>query len=150
MGIKVIATNRKAKHEYFLLDTYEAGLVLKGSEIKSIRAGQISLAQAYVSVDGNEAWLVNSHIAPYNEASSNNHDPVRARKLLLHSSEIRKLSDKVRQKGATVIPLRVYLKDGKAKVEIALAKGRKHYDKRAEIAKRDSQRELDRQYKQGR
>jgi len=150
MGIKVIATNRKAKHEYFLLDTYEAGLVLKGSEIKSIRAGQISLAQAYVSVDGNEAWLVNSHIAPYNEASSNNHDPVRARKLLLHSSEIRKLSDKVRQKGATVIPLRVYLKDGKAKVEIALAKGKKHYDKRAEIAKRDSQRELDRQYKQGR
>jgi len=150
MGIKVIATNRKAKHEYFLIDTYEAGLVLKGSEIKSIRAGQISLAQAYVSVDGNEAWLVNSHIAPYNEASSNNHDPVRARKLLLHSSEIRKLSDKVRQKGATVIPLRVYLKDGKAKVEIALAKGKKHYDKRAEIAKRDSQRELDRQYKQGR
>ena len=150
MGIKVIATNRKAKHEYFLLDTYEAGLVLKGSEIKSIRAGQISLAQAYVSVDGNEAWLVNSHIAPYNEASSNNHDPVRARKLLLHSSEIRKLSDKVRQKGATVIPLRVYLKDGKEKVEIALAKGRKHYDKRAEIAKRDSQRELDRQYKQRR
>ena len=150
MGIKVIATNRKAKHEYFLLDTYEAGLVLKGSEIKSIRAGQISLAQAYVSVDGNEAWLVNSHIAPYNEASSNNHDPVRARKLLLHSSEIRKLSDKVRQKGATVIPLRVYLKDGKAKVEVALAKGKKHYDKRAEIAKRDSQRELDRQYKQGR
>jgi SsrA-binding protein len=150
MGIKVIATNRKARHEYFLIDTYEAGLVLKGSEIKSIRAGQISLAQAYVSVDGNEAWLVNSHIAPYNEASSNNHDPVRARKLLLHSSEIRKLSDKVRQKGATVIPLRVYLKDGKAKVEIALAKGKKHYDKRAEIAKRDSQRELDRQYKQGR
>jgi SsrA-binding protein len=150
MGIKVIATNRKAKHEYFLIDTYEAGLVLKGSEIKSIRAGQISLAQAYVSVDGNEAWLVNSHIAPYNEASSNNHDPVRARKLLLHSSEIRKLYDKVRQKGATVIPLRVYLKDGKAKVEIALAKGKKHYDKRAEIAKRDSQRELDRQYKQGR
>ena len=150
MGIKVIATNRKARHEYFLIDTYEAGLVLKGSEIKSIRAGQISLAQAYVSVDGNEAWLVNSHIAPYNEASSNNHDPVRARKLLLHSSEIRKLSDKVRQKGATVIPLRVYLKDGKAKVEVALAKGKKHYDKRAEIAKRDSQRELDRQYKQGR
>ena len=150
MGIKVIATNRKAKHEYFLLDTYEAGLVLKGSEIKSIRAGQISLAQAYISVDGNEAWLVNSHIAPYNEASSNNHDPVRARKLLLHRSEIRKLSDKVRQKGATVIPLRVYLKDGKAKVEIALAKGKKHYDKRAEIAKRDSQRELDRRYKQRR
>lgn len=150
MGIKVVATNRKARHEYFLLDTYEAGLVLKGSEIKSIRAGQISLAQAYVSVDNNEAWLVNSHIAPYNEASRNNHDPVRTRKLLLHRSEIRKLSDKVRQKGATVIPLRIYLKDGKAKIEIALAKGKKHYDKRAEIAKRDAKREMDRRYKQSR
>jgi len=150
MGIKVIATNRKAKHEYFLLDTYEAGMVLKGSEIKSIRAGQISLAQAYVSVENNEAWLINSHIAPYNEASRNNHDPLRARKLLLHRSEIRKLADKVRQKGATVIPLRIYLKDGKAKLEIALARGKKHYDKRAEIAKRDAQREMDRRFKQRR
>jgi SsrA-binding protein len=148
MGIKVVATNRKARHEFILLDTYEAGLVLKGSEIKSIRAGQISLAQAYVSLDGNEAWLVNSHIAPYNEASRNNHDPLRPRKLLLHRSEIRKLSDKVRQKGATVIPLRLYLKDGKAKVEIALAKGKKHYDKRADIAKRDAEREMDRRFKQ--
>ena len=147
MGIKVVATNRKARHEYFLLDTYEAGLVLKGSEIKSIRAGQVSLAQAYVSLDGNEAWLVNAHIAPYNEASRNNHDPLRSRKLLLHRSEIRKLSDKVRQKGATVIPLRLYLKDGRAKIEIALAKGKKHYDKRAEIAKRDAKREMDRRYK---
>lgn len=150
MGIKVVATNRKARHEYFLLDTYEAGLVLKGSEIKSIRAGQVSLAQAYVSVEGNEAWLVNSHIAPYNEASRNNHDPLRTRKLLLHRSEIRKLSDKVRQKGATVVPLRLYLKDGRAKIEIALAKGKKHYDKRAEIAKRDAKREMDRRYKQRR
>ncbi len=150
MGIKVVATNRKARHEYFLLDTYEAGLVLKGSEIKSIRAGQVSLAQAYVSVEGDEAWLVNSHIAPYNEASRNNHDPVRTRKLLLHRSEIRKLSDKIRQKGATVVPLRIYLKDGKAKIEIALAKGKKQYDKRAEIAKRDAKREMDRSYKQSR
>ncbi len=150
MGIKVVATNRKARHEYFLLDTYEAGLVLKGSEIKSIRAGQVSLAQAYVSVEGDEAWLVNSHIAPYNEASRNNHDPVRTRKLLLHRSEIRKLSDKVRQKGATVVPLRIYLKDGKAKIEIALAKGKKQYDKREEIAKRDAKREMDRSYKQRR
>ena len=150
MGIKVIATNRKARHEYFLLDTYEAGLVLKGSEIKSIRAGQVSLAQAYISLDNNEAWLINSHIAPYNEASHNNHDPLRKRKLLLHRSEIRKLSDKVIQKGATVIPLRLYLKDGKAKIEIALAKGKKQYDKRAEIAKRDAIREMDRRYKEGR
>ena len=150
MGIKVLATNRKAKHEYFLLDTYEAGMVLKGSEIKSIRAGQVSLAQAYVSLDGNEAWLVNAHIAPYNQASINNHDPLRTRKLLLHRSEISKLSDKVRQKGATVVPLRIYLKDGKAKIEIALAKGKKQYDKRAEIAKRDAELEMDRRYKQRR
>jgi SsrA-binding protein len=150
MGIKVVATNRKAKHEYFLLDTYEAGLVLKGSEIKSIRAGQVSLTQAYVNLEGNEAWLVNSHIAPYNQASRNNHDPLRTRKLLLHHREIRKLSDKVRQKGATIVPLRLYLKDGRAKIEIALAKGKKHYDKRAEIAKRDAKREMDRRYKQRR
>jgi len=148
MGLKVVATNRKAKHEYFLLDTYEAGIVLKGSEIKSIRARQISIAQAYVSTDGQEAWLMNAHIAPYNEASRFNHDPLRSRKLLLHRSEIRKLFEKVRLKGATIVPIRVYLKDGKAKVEIALAKGKKHYDKRAEIAKRDAQRELDRRYKQ--
>ena len=150
MGIKVVATNRKAKHEYFLLDTYEAGLVLKGSEIKSIRAGQVSIGQAYINIEGNEAWLVNSHIAPYDEASRNNHDPLRKRKLLLHSTEIRKLADKVRQKGATVVPLRIYLKDGIAKIEIALAKGKKHYDKRAEIAKRDAEREMDRRYKQRR
>lgn len=150
MGLKVVATNRKAKHEYFLLDTYEAGIVLKGSEIKSIRARQISIAQAYVSTDGQEAWLMNAHIAPYNEASRFNHDPLRSRKLLLHRSEIRKLFEKVRLKGATIVPLRVYLKDGMAKVEIALAKGKKHYDKRAEIAERDAQRELDRRYKQKR
>jgi SsrA-binding protein len=150
MSQKVVATNRKAKHEYFLLDTYEAGIVLKGSEIKSIRAGQISLAQAYVSVNDHEAWLMNAHIAPYNEASRFNHDPLRPRKLLLHASEIRKLYDKVRQKGATIVPLKVYLRDGLAKVEIALARGKKHYDKRAEIAKRDAQRELDRRYKQRR
>ena len=148
MGLKVVATNRKAKHEYFILDTYEAGIVLKGSEIKSIRAGQISLAQAYVSTDGQEAWLMNAHIAPYSQASRFNHDPLRSRKLLLHRSEIRKLYEKVRLRGATIVPLRVYLKDGIAKVEIALARGKKHYDKRAEIAKRDAQRELDRRYKQ--
>jgi SsrA-binding protein len=150
MGIKVVATNRKAKHEYFLLESYEAGLVLKGSEIKSIRAGQVSLAQAYVTINGSEAWLVNSHIAPYDEASSNNHDPLRRRKLLLHRTQIRKLADQVRKKGATVIPLRIYLKEGIAKIEIALAKGKKHFDKRAEIAKRDAQREMDRRYKQRR
>lgn len=150
MGVKVVANNRKAKHEYFLLDTYEAGIVLKGSEIKSIRAGQLSLAQAYVSIESGEAWLVNAHIAPYDQASRFNHDPLRPRKLLLHRKQIKKLFENVRQKGATIVPLRVYLKEGKAKVEIALAKGKKHYDKRAEIAKRDAQRELDRSYKRRR
>ena len=148
MGEKIVATNRKARHEYFLLDTYEAGIVLKGSEIKSIRAGQISLAQAYVSTDGQEVWLMNAHIAPYDEANRFNHEPLRPRKLLLHRKEIQKLHDKVRQKGATIVPLKVYLKNGMAKIEIALARGKKHYDKRAEIAKRDAQRELDRRYKQ--
>ena len=150
MGIKVVANNRKAKHEYFLLDTFEAGIVLKGSEIKSIRAGQLSLAQAYVSVENGEAWLINAHIAPYDQASHFNHDPLRKRKLLLHRKQIKKLHENVRQKGETIVPLRVYLKDGKAKVEIALAKGKKHYDERAEIAKRDAQREMDRNYKQRR
>lgn len=142
---KVVATNRKAKFEYFLYDRYEAGLVLKGSEIKSIRAGQMSLAEAYIRVDGREAWLVDAHVAPYEQAGIYNHDPQRPRKLLLHRREIDKLWDQVRQKGMTVIPLRVYLKDGLAKIEIAVAKGKKSYDKRQTIAKRDAQRELERQ-----
>ena len=147
MSIKVVATNRKAKHEYFVLESFEAGLSLHGSEIKSIRAGQISLAQAYVAIDEREAWLINAHIAAYDQASHYNHDPLRPRKLLLHRSEIRKLWDNVRQKGLTVVPLRVYLKEGLAKVEIAVAKGKKLYDKRADIAKRDIERELLRQFK---
>lgn len=144
MGEKIVARNRRAHHEYFILQTYEAGIVLQGSEIKSIRAGQISLAEAFIRVDGSEAWLEDAHIAPYEQASINNHEPRRPRKLLLHSSEIRKLWDTVRQKGVTIVPLSVYLKDGKAKVEIATAKGKKLYDKRSEIAKRDTQREIDR------
>lgn len=147
MDFKVVATNRKAKHEYLILETYEAGLVLQGSEIKSIRAGQISLAQAYVSTDGKEAWLINAHIAPYDQASHFNHDPLRQRKLLLHRSEIHKIWENVRQKGTTIIPLRVYLKDGRAKIEIAVARGKKLYDKRADIAKRDVEREIGRQFK---
>ena len=149
MSIKVVATNRKAKHEYFILDTYEAGIVLKGTEIKSIRAGNISLSEAYVTVeDGREAWLVSAHIAPYDQASHYNHDPNRPRKLLLHRSEIDRLWDEVRKKGVTIIPLRVYLRDGLAKVEIGIAKGKKLYDKRATIAKRDAEREIERQLRQ--
>ena len=142
MSVKVVARNRKAKHDYFLLDTFEAGISLQGSEIKSIRAGQVSLKEAYVRVDGEEAWLVNAHVSPYDPASRQNHDPIRERRLLLHKREIYKLWDEVRMKGVTIIPTQMYLKDGRAKVEIAIAKGKKNYDKRREIAKRDLQRDL--------
>jgi SsrA-binding protein len=149
MSVKIVATNRKAKHDYHILDTYEAGIFLRGSEIKSIRAGNISLKEAYVNIeDGREAWLVSAHVAPYDHASHFNHDPNRPRKLLLHGSEIRRLWDEVRQKGVTIIPLRVYLKNGMAKVEIAVAKGKKLYDKRASIAERDAEREIERQLRQ--
>jgi SsrA-binding protein len=142
-GIKIVATNRKAKFEYFLFDKYEAGLALHGSEIKSIRAGQISLAEAYVQINERDAWLMDAHIAPYEQSGKFfNHEPRRPRKLLLHSDEIRKLWDGVRQKGVTVVPTRVYLKEGRAKVEIAVAKGKKLYDKRQAIAKRDAERNL--------
>lgn len=144
-GVKVVARNRKATHEYFILERLEAGLVLQGSEIKSIRAGQVSLAEAYVRTDGEEAWLVDAHIAPYDQASIYNHEPRRPRKLLLHRSQIRSLWDDVRQKGVTIIPLEMYLKDGRAKVEIAVAKGKKLYDKREAIARRDADRDLERQ-----
>jgi len=146
MGEKIVARNRRARHEYFILETFEAGIALQGSEIKSVRAGQISLAEAYVRIDGKEAWLEDAHIAPYEQASIFNHEPRRPRKLLLHSSEIHKLWNDVRQKGVTIIPLAVYLKNGRAKVEIAIAKGKKLYDKRAAIAKRDTQREIERQF----
>jgi SsrA-binding protein len=141
---KVVATNRKARHDYFLLETLEAGIALQGSEIKSIRAGQISLKEAYVRIDGEQAWLVNAHVAPYDPASRENHDPLRDKKLLLHKKEIKKLWDEVRQKGTTIIPLRVYLSRGRAKVEIAVAKGKRKYDKRQDLKKKDAQREIDR------
>jgi SsrA-binding protein len=145
MSVKVVATNRKARHEYFIRETYEAGLELRGTEIKSIRAGQISLAEAYIRVDGQQAWLVDAHIAPYDQASHFNHEPRRPRRLLLHRSEITRLWNEVRQQGLTIIPLQVYLKDGRAKLEIATAKGKKLYDKRAAIAERDAKREIERQ-----
>ena len=145
MPEKTLANNRKVTFEYFLLEHFEAGLSLQGSEIKSLRAGQASLAEAYVMVEDNlEAWLINAHIAPYNAASHYNHDPKRPRRLLLHKKEIRELRDAVRQKGVTIVPVKIYLKEGRAKIEIASAKGKKLYDKRATIAERDQQREIDR------
>ncbi len=144
--VKVVATNRKAAFEYFLLERFEAGLVLQGSEIKSIRAGQVSIQESFVDIEnGEQAWLVESHIAPYEHANQFNHDPKRKRKLLLHKKQIRELWNNVRIKGMTVVPTRVYLKNGRAKIEIALAKGKKAYDKRATIAKRDEARSAERQ-----
>jgi SsrA-binding protein len=144
--IKIIATNRKASFEYFLMEKFEAGLVLHGSEIKSIRAGQISIQESYVDIpNAQEAWLVESHIAPYEQAGQFfNHEPKRKRRLLLHKKQIRELWNNIRIKGNTVVPTRVYLKDGRAKIEIALAKGKKAYDKRATIAKRDEARDNER------
>ena len=143
-NIKVVATNRKAGFEYFLLERFEAGMALQGSEIKSIRAGQVSLAEAYVRVDSREAWLVEAHIAPYEQANRFNHEPRRPRRLLLHQKEIRELWDAIRQKGMTIVPTRIYLKEGRAKLEIAIAKGKKMHDKRDAIAKRDLEREMSR------
>ena len=147
MENKSIAKNRKAEFEYFLLEHFESGISLHGSEIKSVRVGQVSLQEAYIQVTENEAWLINSHIAIYNPASYTNHDPKRARQLLLHKKEIRKLWDSVRQKGVTIVPVRMYLKDGRAKLDIAVAKGKKLYDKRDELSKKDVTRDIARAIK---
>ena len=144
--VKVVATNRKAGFEYYLLEKFEAGLALRGSEIKSVRAGQVSLAESYVDiVNGRNAWLVEAHIAPYEQANRNNHDPKRKRRLLLHKKQIRELWNAVRMKGMTIVPTKVYIKEGRAKIEIAVARGKKAFDKRAVIAKRDQAREQERE-----
>jgi SsrA-binding protein len=147
MSGKTITKNKKAFFNYEILDTYEAGIVLQGSEIKSIRNHQISIDQSYIHVDGEEAWLVDAYIHPYEQASIYNHNPKRRRKLLLHKKEILDLWDKVRIKGNTIVPLRVYLSHGKAKIEIAVAKGKKLRDKRKQIAERDSERQTERDLK---
>jgi len=148
MAVKVVATNRKAFHEYQFHDTFEAGLVLKGSEIKSIRAGRVSLQDGFVAFEEGEAWLINVHIAPYDPASQQNHEPKRKRKLLLHRREIERLQSRAQEKGFTVIPTKLYLKDGRAKVEIGLARGKRLYDKREALAKRDSKRQVERALKE--
>ena len=148
MAIKIIATKRKARYQYHFDDTYEAGLVLMGSEIKSIRDGRVSLQEGFVLFEEGEAWLVNVHIAQYDAASRQNHEPRRKRKLLLHRRENDRLQSRTREKGYTVIPTKLYQKDGRAKVEIALVRGKKQYDKRQTIAKRDSKRQLERAIKE--
>ena len=140
--IKVVADNRKARHDYFIDEKYEAGIALVGTEVKSIRTGKVSLRDSYAEVVNGEAYLQNMHISPYDKGSRFNHDPKRPRKLLLHKREIKKLLGQTTQKGYTLIPLRLYFKRGKVKVELALARGKKLYDKRQDIAKRDAQREM--------
>ncbi|NLX11438.1 MAG: SsrA-binding protein SmpB [Chloroflexi bacterium] len=141
---KVIATNRKARHDYELLDSFEAGLVLLGSEIKSIRAGHVNLREGYVSPRDGELWLLNTHIASYDQAGMFGHDPLRPRKLLLHRREIERILARVQEKGLTIVPVSLYLLRGRAKLEIALARGRKQYDKRENMRERESQRQIER------
>ena len=143
-GRKVVATNRKARHEYFLEDAFEAGLVLVGSEIKSIRAGRVNLREGFVSVQNGELWLMNVHISDYKESGPYGHDPVRPRKLLLHRKEIERILSRIQEKGYTLVPTIMYLTRGRAKVEIALARGKHQYDKRQVMAERDSRRQIDR------
>jgi len=146
-GSSVIAVNRKARHDYHIQESLEAGIVLKGSEIKSIRAGRVNLSDAYARPENGELWLYNSHIASYDAASYNTHEPIRPRKLLLHRKEIDILASKVVQKGLTLVPLKLYIKHGVAKVELGVGKGKKVYDKREAIARRDAEREMDRALK---
>jgi SsrA-binding protein len=146
-GEKLIAENRKARHDYELLDRYEAGLVLTGTEVKSLRQNGASLQQAYADVRGGEAWLLAFHIAPYEQAAVGSHDPERPRKLLLHAKEIATIDGKLREKGLTLVPTRLYFKGGRAKLELALARGKATIDKRRDLAKRDADRQIDRALK---
>ncbi|MCP2167911.1 SsrA-binding protein SmpB [Goodfellowiella coeruleoviolacea] len=141
-GQKVIVSNRRARHDYTILDTYEAGVALVGTEVKSLRAGRASLADAFATVDDGEVWLRGLHIPEYERGTWTNHEPRRTRKLLLHRKEILRLIGKTRESGLSLVPLSMYFKDGKVKVEIALAKGKKAYDKRQALARRDADREM--------
>lgn len=146
----VIAVNRKARHDYIIEDSLEAGIVLKGSEIKSIRAGRVNLSDAYAGPENGELWLYNCHIGVYEAASRNTHEPKRPRKLLLHKDQLRDLAARVTQKGLTLVPLKLYTKGGVAKLELGVARGKKLYDKRETIARRHADREMERAMKQRR
>jgi SsrA-binding protein len=146
-GIKVAALNRKARHDYFIEDTYECGIVLVGTEVKSVRKGALNLKDSYAQVKNGELFLHGMHISPYEQGNIFNHDPFRTRKLLAHAREIRKLNTLSQADGYSLVPLSVYFKDGKVKVELAVARGKKLYDKRASIAERDADRDMDRNLK---
>ncbi len=147
MSLNVIATNRKANHDYFISGRYECGIVLTGTEIKSIRQGKVNIKESYVQIKNNEIFIIGMHIAHYKEGNQFNHDETRTRKLLMHRHEISKLDKEVSQKGFTLVPLRVYIKAGKAKVEIGLGKGKKLYDKRQSEKERDITRDIQKEYK---
>jgi len=146
-GMKIVTQNRKARHDYHIMETWEAGMVLQGTEVKSLRNGKANLKDSYARVEQGEVFLYNCHIAPYEKGTYANHDPERKRKLLLNRQEIRKLTGKVEEKGLTLIALKIYFKRGVAKVELGLARGKKLYDRRADIAKRDIQRDMERALK---
>jgi SsrA-binding protein len=146
-GVKVVATNRSATHDYALGERFEAGLALLGTEVKSIRDGGANLRQGYVQVRGDEVFLVNTHVAPYDPAGRAGHEPLRPRKLLLHRKQIARLATGIQERGWTIVPLKIYLKNGRLKIEIALARGKRQFDKRQAIAKRDAQRTMDRALK---
>ncbi len=147
LGTKLIANNKKAYHEYFIEEKYECGIELYGTEIKSLRMGKCSIKEAYVTIDKGEAFIIGMNISPYEKGNIFNKDPVRTRRLLLHKHEIGRLAGKLNEKGYTLMPLQVYLKDSRAKLEIGVAKGKKLYDKRQEIAKKDMRRETEREFK---
>ncbi|MBP5194845.1 MAG: SsrA-binding protein SmpB [Lachnospiraceae bacterium] len=146
-GIKLIANNKKAYHDYFILEKYEAGIALAGTEVKSLRAGKCSIKEAYVRIENGEIFVVGMNISPYEQGNIFNKDPLRVRKLLMHKSEIDKLAGATSEKTMTIMPLQVYFKNGRAKLEIGLAKGKKNYDKREIIAKHDAQRDIERAMK---
>ena len=146
-GIKLIARNRKARHDYEVIDTYEAGIVLQGTEVKSLRAGKANLKDSYAAVEKGEVFLHHLHISPYEAGSHFNHEPERPRKLLLHRAEIRRLLGRTQQQGLTLVPLKIYFKKGKAKVELALVRGKRQFDKREAIARRQAQRDVERALK---
>jgi SsrA-binding protein len=143
-GIKIVSNNKRATFDFHLLDRYEAGIALTGTEIKSVRAGQVNLRRSYVQPRGDELWLVEAHISPYEHGNRENHEPTRARKLLLHRREINKIIDELNQKKLTAVPTKMYLKNGRAKLEFALARGKQKQDKRADLAKKDDQRRMER------
>ena len=146
-GIKLIANNKKARHDYFVEDSFEAGIVLHGTEVKSLRQGHCSIKESFVDIDNGEVFIHQMHISPYEKGNIFNKDPLRVRKLLLHKSEINKLIGKTKEKGMAIVPLKVYFKGSLVKVDIALAKGKKQYDKRQDIAKKDMRREAERDFK---